>query len=216
MSKIKGFFANLKKSTKITLVSCGCFIAMTAVILGFFIMFPITPSDKVIASFGRESVIKKDASQSQAVTTTVTALDSIEASKGTTYMTTAVTTMRTTRRREFSVDITTGSGFYSGGNILTGVYDPDYQWTPTTTTAVDPNYNNGGGSDYPDPTEPYTGYSEYPDPTEPYSGYTENPEPITQEPVTVPTPGPIDEPATSVDPGPVVEPGPVDTGTGTE
>ena len=147
MSKIKGFFANLKKSTKITLVSCGCFIAMTAVILGFFIMFPITPSDKVIASFGRESVIKKDASQSQAVTTTVTALDSIEASKGTTYMTTAVTTMRTTRRREFSVDITTGSGFYSAEisspvfmiQTTSGLPLQQLLLTPTTETAAVPN-----------------------------------------------------------------------------
>ena len=70
MSKGNGFFSNLKKSTKITLVSCGCFIAMTALILFFFVMFPITPSEKIISSIGRESISKKDPNVTATSTTT--------------------------------------------------------------------------------------------------------------------------------------------------
>ena len=118
MSKVKDFFANLKKSTKITLVSCGCFIAMTALILCFFIMFPITPSEKVIASFGRESVLKKDSTTPAG--STVTTMNGVEVSKGSSNKLSTVTTKRVTRRNNFSMDVTTGSGFFSGGNILTG------------------------------------------------------------------------------------------------
>ena len=146
MSKVKDFFANLKKSTKITLVSCGCFIAMTALILCFFIMFPITPSEKVIASFGRESVLKKDSTSPAG--STVTTMNGVEVSKGSSNKLSTVTTKRVTRRNNFSMDVTTGSGFFSGGNILTGNYDPYYTWTPTATT---PNtgysgYEGGNGN----------------------------------------------------------------------
>ena len=63
MEKIKSLFGNLKKSTVITLISCGCFIALSFIILCFFIMFPITPSEKVMATFGRESVAKNNSNK---------------------------------------------------------------------------------------------------------------------------------------------------------
>ena len=56
MSKIKEFFAGLgkffsglKKSTRVTLISCGSFIVMTAIILLFFVLFPISPPEKAVS-----------------------------------------------------------------------------------------------------------------------------------------------------------------------
>ena len=72
MSKGNGFFSNLKNSTKITLVSCGCFIALAAAILSFFVMFPLTPSEKVISSFGREKINNGTSAVTNVTTSVVT------------------------------------------------------------------------------------------------------------------------------------------------
>ena len=141
MSKGNGFFSNLKRSTKITLVSCGCFIALTALILLFFVMFPITPSEKVISSFGRESIYKQDTTGT-AVTTAVTTTmnDDIVVAKGTK----TTTASRTTAKKYTTHKLTSGSGFYMDQRIPTGVYPNEY-YVPTTTTAAEGGYAGEGG-----------------------------------------------------------------------
>ncbi|MBR1429857.1 hypothetical protein [Ruminococcus sp.] len=136
MSKGNGVFSNLKRSTKITLVSCGCFIALTALILLFFVMFPITPSEKVISSFGRESIYKQDVTGT-AVTTAVTTTvnDDIMVAKGSK----TTTASRTTAKSYTTHRLTSGSGFYMDQRIPTGEF-PNQYYVPTTTTAAEGGY----------------------------------------------------------------------------
>lgn len=142
MSRGNGFFSNLKKSTKITLVSCGCFIALTAVILTFFVMFPITPSEKMISSFGRESIYKQDpqgTSPTTAVTTTVTNDIIVSKSKRT-------TTVTKVKRTEFTISFTSGNGFFKGQKIPSGDFSGDYNsYVPTTTTTAVSGIAGGTG-----------------------------------------------------------------------
>lgn len=140
MSRGNGFFSNLKKSTRITLVSCGCFIALTAVILTFFVMFPITPSEKLISSFGRESIYKQDPQGTSPVTSvTTTMTNDILISKAT-----RTTTVTKVKRTEFTISITSGSGFFKGQKIPSGNFTGDYSYTPTTTTSVISGYTGSG------------------------------------------------------------------------
>lgn len=185
MNKIREFFGNLKKSTKITLISCFCFVMMTLLILCFFIMFPITPSDKVIASFGRESLSKNNDSDTQSAVTTTALDDSILVSKGESK---SVTTSlpRTTAHKGFVITVTTGKGFFSGGHIVTGDYQ--YEGNETTTTSA-------WGNDYPDEPD-YPNEPDYPVPTDAPEPSTDNPtdppvDPITTTPPDVPTDPPV-------------------------
>ena len=203
MSKITNFFYSLKKSTRITLISCICFVAMTFVILCFFIMFPITPSEKVLRSYGRESVSKQsdnapdpDGNGGDTVVVTTTGDGDDE----------NITTTASASRTEFEITFTTGKGFITGGRIPTGVY-PNENYTtsaqpytesqypafpddpPATTSAEEP-------TDFPgeDPTAPVE------DPTEPVLPGGEDPtEPVVTEPVTadIPTEPPVTEPPTA-------------------
>ena len=140
MSKGNGVFSNLRRSTKITLVSCGCFIALTALILLFFVMFPITPSVKVISSFGRESIYKQDVTGT-AVTTAVTTTvnDDIMVAKGSK----TTTASRTTAKSYTTHKLTSGSGFYMDQRIPTGEF-PNQYYVPTTTTASEGGYAGEG------------------------------------------------------------------------
>ncbi|MBQ6170722.1 MAG: hypothetical protein IJK30_12280 [Ruminococcus sp.] len=140
MSKGNGVFSNLRRSTKITLVSCGCFIALTALILLFFVMFPITPSEKVISSFGRESIYKQDVTGT-AVTTAVTTTvnDDIIVAKGSK----TTTASRTTAKSYTTHKLTSGSGFYMDQRIPTGEF-PNQYYVPTTTTASEGGYAGEG------------------------------------------------------------------------
>ena len=197
MNKAKEFFANLRKSTKITLISCICFVSLTFLILCFFILFPISPSEKVMASIGRESVQKSDQNDSSITTTSNS--NQFDVSKGTTVTTTAVST----NRKEYQITITTGEGFLSGGYIPSG----NYSETTTSSNSEFPHFpndedvnNNQGttqgseepttsGNDVPIPTNPDT--------TEPYvEPTTEYVEPNTQEPIvtTPPDSNPVTNP----------------------
>ena len=64
MYKFKEFFGNLSKSTRLTVISCGIFIILTFIILMFFVMFPITPSEKVISGMGRAGLMDSDGKNS--------------------------------------------------------------------------------------------------------------------------------------------------------
>lgn len=188
---MKEFFASLKKSTKITLISCASFIALTLLILVFFVLFPITPSEKVIASFGRESVARKNAESSVTVTT-VAATSDVVVSR-------VVTTTAydpTVSRTNYKITVTTGEGFFSGGYITTGTYsentEEDDPYAGMWTEPEEDPY-------YPLPNETTT-YYEGDNPTTTTGPYIGDPSIVT-EPSTEPVENPT-EPATS----PVVEP----------
>lgn len=144
MSRQSGFFDSLRKSTKITVLSCGSFVVMTLLILTFFILFPITPSEKIMTNIGRgENMSQDDGQQS-----VQSGIPSVETTLSTASTTKATTTRATTTRARtsFTITLTTGSGFLWNGRIPTGGI-PGY--TETYTTPVDPNQ----GEPYVDPTQ---------------------------------------------------------------
>ena len=194
---MKEFFANLKKSTRITLVSCVSFVALTLLILFFFVMFPITPSEKVIASLGRENVAKSS-EVSDTVTTTAVTTDDVLVSR-----TSTTTTTSKVSRTNFTITVTTGDGFYSGNYIATGVYPYESNYSDTTSTSASDGswIPEDDEYDYPLPgDEPSTQPVDNGSPT-----YIE---PITEDPVTY-DPGNVDDPGTS-DPGTIDDPGTTD------
>lgn len=131
MSKIKDFYEGLKKSTKITVLSCGSFVVMTMLILAFFIIFPITPSEKIMTNIGRENMARDNGQQ-----TVQSGIPTVETTASTAATTKTTTTARSTVSRphtSFTITITTGSGFLWNGRIPTGGI-PGY--TETVTTAV--------------------------------------------------------------------------------
>ncbi|MBE6863518.1 MAG: hypothetical protein E7495_02945 [Ruminococcus flavefaciens] len=142
MNTIREFFVNLRKSTKITLISCVSFVLMTFLILCFFIISPITPDDKAGSTYGRETV------SGSVISTDVTTIagEGLEVSKGTSKA--ATTTKVTTSHVDYVITITTGAGFYTGGRINTGDYTGDYDYNQNG------NYNaeeEQGGIGYYDP-----------------------------------------------------------------
>lgn len=135
MSRIKDFFLSLNKSTKITMLSCGCFIVLTLIILCFFVMFPITPSERAISSLGREGLVYQENEDDPAVTTAATT------AAGTVTKTT--TTMATDISGFIGADVTTfGTGYLSGNLIPTGTYIYETMPIETTTTTVAPGIDD--------------------------------------------------------------------------
>lgn len=186
MSKIKEFLDSLKKSTKITMLSCGSFVALTVLILTFFIMFPITPSEKIMSNIGRENVYQRDGDD-MSVQSGVPSVETTAAVS--TAKTTSTKSKTTTAHTSFTITITTGSGFMWNGRIPTGGYEGDYE---TETTPVDPQYP------YTDPENPNTDPT---DPDQPYDPGTEIPDPTTGN-TDPPTGGGDDpDPGTGSDPG---------------
>lgn len=141
MSKGKGYFGKLKKSTKITVISCGFFVGITMLVLLFFVMNPITPSEKVIAGFGRENISRHN--QTTEITTTAvttTAMEDVIVSKAA-----STTTAETTTHTDFTITVTSGSGFYVNNVIPTGVSPYEAGSVPTTETETE--YDDGTGYD---------------------------------------------------------------------
>lgn len=221
MSKVREFFTSLNKSTKITLISCGCFVALTVVILCFFVLFPISPSDTIQEKYGREAKASKNNESAQTVTTQPATDDEYLISRGTAVSST-VTTTRVKRTKNFSVTVTTGDGFFSGGRIPTGgtpyetVTTAPYEEPVEIPSEYPTEPPTGTGNEY--PTEPPTGTG-IEDPTEPITGSgTEDPTepPLVEDPTDPPVELPTDPPAP---PPPVTDPPPVeggDTGNGEE
>ena len=102
MSKVRDFFTSLNKSTKITLVSCGCFVALTVVILCFFVLFPISPNDTIQKKYGREAKATNNNGSAQTVTTQPASDSEYIGSIGTAVSTTTVST-NTRRKKNFSI-----------------------------------------------------------------------------------------------------------------
>ncbi|MCM1530406.1 MAG: hypothetical protein NC093_10490 [Alistipes sp.] len=222
--KKPGFIASLNRSTRITMATCLFFIMLTCVILLFFVLFPITPSEKIMASIGRENMLNGGGNGNQnAVGVPVvvtTAVGDEEDASGSSVRYTGTTTARTV-----NIKITTGSGFLWGGRIPTGTFSGDYPTTaaedpdvPTYDPGVEQPTYPGTGIEYPgyDPTggEPSTAPGYDPGGGEPTTDPGTGDPPYVDpnpggEPIVDPNPG--GEP--SVDPNPGGEPS-VDPGTG--
>lgn len=197
MSKIKDFFIGLNKSTKMTMLSCGCFVVLTLVILCFFMMFPITPSDRAISSLGREGLVYNNGNTDEPVVTTT----SVTVAEGT-GTTTKTTTTHTSMSGFIGADVTTlGSGYLSGNLIPTGTYVYEPMPIETTTTTIAPGYEDPTvtttGSDISDPGNISTDVPPEPtDPTDPPVEPTDPPVEPTDPPVTdPPTVAPEENPA---------------------
>lgn len=142
MSKGKGFFAKLKKSTIITMVSCASFVVMTFLALLFFIKFPITPSEKFTAGLGRESVYHRNSVEGLEVISTTTDVSQSTAESVSSVTTTAQTTAEISKRTDFTITVTTGKGFLTGGRIPTVPYMPEEDiQNPQETTDDSENYD---------------------------------------------------------------------------
>lgn len=163
MSKIKDFITGLSKSTKITLISCGSFVLLTLLILTFFVLFPITPSEKAIASLGREGLVYQVGGDEDGAVTTAVTMATVPA--------TSVTTVTHTTppiNSDVKFTFTTVSKFFSGGYINANGQPADEN--ETQTTPYEPYQEETGESGSEETTYP----SEYQLP--------EVTEPVTQEP----------------------------------
>jgi hypothetical protein len=192
MKRITDFFGGLKKSTKITVISCSSFVVLTVLILAFFMMFPITPSERVMDSIGRENISQDK--ENQPVQSGVPGVETTVSTTVTTKATTARVTS-TRSKTSFTITITTGSGFMWNGRIPTGGIPGQYE---TTTTAVDQTSpyegTTGEAPTYqvttldPNIVEPPTtggGNTETPTGNDPQPAVTASPDPV----VTPPTNG---------------------------
>ncbi|HOR21184.1 MAG TPA: hypothetical protein PLY43_00525, partial [Ruminococcus sp.] len=132
MTRVIEFFGDLKKSTKITLLSCGCFVLMTFVILLFFIWFPITPSEKIISNIGRENIFRDQDGNPTVVTASPEVVTTSSTGEASSTKASSTKTTATGTRTSFKIVITSGSGFLWNGRIPTGVMPGNYE---TETTA---------------------------------------------------------------------------------
>lgn len=190
MNNKSGFMSNLNKSTKITMFSCLGFILLTGIILVFFIFFPITPSEKVMASIGRENVMNNGSDGSpQSITPAVITTVSGENED----IDTSTTTTGTTTTRTVNIRITTGSGFLWNGRIPTGGFS---NGNSSTTVVDDPVVPT------PDPSSPV-----YPQETTP-SGDSGTTPPQATTPNPDPNGGTVTPPADNPDTPPAVTPEP--------
>lgn len=171
MNKNTKFSGSLHKSTKITLLSCVSFIILTMIILAFFILFPITPSERIIASIGRENIFNGNNNGNN-----VTAIPEVITTTGVSTTagvnTNPTKSTGTTTTKTFKIVITSGSGFMWNGRIPTGVMnntkttpvyadpvyptrDPGYVYVPPVTqaTAYQNNETYPVNTDYPTSTD---------------------------------------------------------------
>ena len=155
MRKISESLGSLKKSTRITLMSCGSFVIMTALILCFFVMFPITPSERMMSSISREAVSTNANGDNlmTAMPSVETTVSGEETAVTTTAKATTTKVTASTTRTNYTITVTTGSGFLWGGAIPTGIM-PNGN---TQTTASDYPQES---QETPQPTYPIAGTGE--------------------------------------------------------
>lgn len=210
MYKIKEFFGTLSKSTRLTVISCGIFIILTFVILMFFVMFPITPSEKVISGMGRASLMASDGNNSpygdsELNGVVVTTSSDSSGQKNDSRKTTAGTQVTHPKVHYVDKIFTTNEGYvYTGYAVPTGRPDYSYQ---TVTQAVENNYEEPV---YTEPSEPYEPETQPSEPAETTVPETSEPDvpyipeetdtlevtepPVTDEPSDVDPPEPEPEP----------------------
>ncbi|MDE5584304.1 MAG: hypothetical protein K2J08_11460 [Ruminococcus sp.] len=144
MSRKKVFFSKLKKSTIITLVSCGTFVVATFCGLLILTKFPIEPPEKMTATLGRRSTYELNSAYSTTQAVTVT-------TESTT--TTAQTTSKETTHTDFVITVTMGKGFSEdyGNYGYTPYLDDAMQetgTTPTVTITDNDDYDENYFNDY--------------------------------------------------------------------
>lgn len=188
MQKVRSFFSGLQRSTVITLISCACFIFMTLLILMFFVLFPITPSERVADRLGRESVFRSSPENNAVAAEVTTDVNEPAAAYEQTVTTTAVSRVTTTHT-EYTITITSGSGFLYSGYIPTGIYPGEGTYTT-------------------EPAEPWEEPIEDPTDEPGLLDPTEDPSLIdpTEDPSLIDPTGPVDEPGIGDDPGVVTDP----------
>lgn len=201
MKKNNGFLGSLQKSTKVTLLSCMSFIALTLLILIFFILFPITPSKRIMASIGRENVFNNSPhNDSVAVPDIVTTAKTSPETVNTNIIEEETGTRPA---KTYKIVITTGSGFLWNGRIPAGISD-------TKTTVVisdDPQYPTPDpGYVYPVYTQPTIDDPDYPVATEPVDPYIP---PVTDEPAWTEPPAVVTDVTVWTEPPAVVTDVPV-------
>ncbi|MDE6679547.1 MAG: hypothetical protein K2K02_10965, partial [Ruminococcus sp.] len=135
----------------------------------FFVKFPITPSERIISSIGREGIYRHDNVEGLAVTQTTTQTTDSQSS------TTPQTTTLSTRHSDFVITVTTGKGFrkkvtnnsgeYDSGEYVADIdgddeetttttkyygydYEYGYNGSTTTTTAYYSDYDNSYNYDW--------------------------------------------------------------------
>ena len=184
MYKLKDFFGNLSKSTKLTMISCGIFIILTFVILLFFVMFPITPSEKVISGMGRAGLVNSDGKKSNygdSALDGVVITTSVSDSSG--KKNTVITTDGSHRSSYVDKIFTTNNGY-----VYTGPKTDYSSSNQTYTRTVENNNNNNNNYSYEEP--------DYNEPTQPYEPEPDNNE-SSSEPSYEPTVPDYSEPDTS-------------------
>lgn len=198
MSGKSGIMTRLSKSTKITFFSCVGFVALTCLILVFFILFPITPSEKIMASIGRENVLNGGSGGSpQSITPGVVTTSAEDAVKED-----ATTKPVSTTTRTVNIKITTGSGFLWNGRIPTGILPGEsYPTTPVDDDPVIPTPDPGVTGDDPNTSPDYPIQPPTADPNH-------NPQPPVDNPDNPPVDNPDNPPVDNPDPPPVDNPDP--------
>lgn len=184
MYKLKDFFGNLSKSTKLTMISCGIFIILTFVILLFFVMFPITPSEKVISGMGRAGLVNSDGKKSNygdSALDGVVVTTSVSDSSG--KKSTVITTVGSHRSSYVDKIFTTNNGY-----VYTGPKTDYSSSNQTYTRTVENNNNNNNNYSYEEP--------DYNEPTQPYEPEPDNND-SSSEPSYEPTVPDYSEPDTS-------------------
>ena len=184
MYKLKDFFGNLSKSTKLTMISCGIFIILTFVILLFFVMFPITPSEKVISGMGRAGLVNSDGKKSNygdSALDGVVVTTSVSDSSG--KKSTVITTVGSHRSSYVDKIFTTNNGY-----VYTGPKTDYSSSNQTYTRTVENNNNNNNNYSYEEP--------DYNEPTQPYEPEPDN-SASSSEPSYEPTVPDYSEPDTS-------------------
>ena len=168
---MKKFFASLSHSAKVTLVTCGCFLLLTMLILTFFMLVPVKVSNN--ANHVNDDLI---------VTTAVTQVmaETTAEATGTTFH------RQTTDKNRKSVTTSTvarGNGWQSDGydtygNDTDNGYDNGYDVIPEEPVYTSPGYDYST-PDSPSYTQPAPVYTDPPAPV-----YTNPPAPVE----TIPAP----------------------------
>lgn len=153
MERIATFYGSLKKSTRLTVASCAGFVLLTLLVLLFFVRFPITPSEKIMTSIGRESIHRQDDGNGGA--NAVASVETSTAQEG--AVTTATAAAKTkpagstvsTSHTNYVITVTMGSGFvFYSGRIPIAIM-PGVDYSTTTTAAADPTQNGDVPQDTP-------------------------------------------------------------------
>lgn len=205
MESIRKFYSGLNRSTKITLVSCGSFLLLTILILLIFVLFPITPSERLISGLGRGGAISDSNNDNNNNDNNEGAVPLITTAENNNDSEIKGTTAVQLDDYVFSENMATytNSGtfysyIYSGEGIRTGTPG---QNDFTTVTTINPEPTTEPTTDNPDEPQETTGVTtDEPAQTTDVNGTTQSvvgtttakseTKPVTQAPTEAPTAAP--------------------------